>query len=69
MRIALLLLPTFVSALVFVAPLAQTQATAPKQPETVYLLKPAYVFDGESAQLHECWCAEKRLKPPDPRAK
>jgi imidazolonepropionase-like amidohydrolase len=55
MRIALLLLPMFVSALVLVTPLAQTQATAPKQPETVYLLKPAYVFDGESAQLHEGW--------------
>ena len=25
------------------------------QPETVYLLKPARVFDGESAQLHEGW--------------
>jgi imidazolonepropionase-like amidohydrolase len=24
-------------------------------PETVYLLKPAYVFDGESAQLHDDW--------------
>jgi imidazolonepropionase-like amidohydrolase len=55
MRIALLLLPMFVSALVLVTPLAQTQATAPKQPETVYLLKPAYVFDGESAQLHDGW--------------
>lgn len=55
MRIALLLLPMFVSALVLVTPLAQTQATAPKQPETVYLLKPAHVFDGESAQLHDGW--------------
>jgi imidazolonepropionase-like amidohydrolase len=45
----------FVSALVLVTPLAQTQATAPKQPETVYLLKPAHVFDGESAQLHDSW--------------
>lgn len=31
----------------------QTQRTAP--PETVYLLKPARVFDGESAQVHENW--------------
>jgi imidazolonepropionase-like amidohydrolase len=45
----------FVSALVLVTPLAQTQAIAPKQPETVYLLKPAHVFDGESAQLHDSW--------------
>src|SRR6476619_90364 len=55
MRIALLFLPMFVSALVLVTPLAQTQATAPKQPETTYLLKPAHVFDGESAQLHDDW--------------
>ena len=33
---------------------AQTQ-TAPKPPETVYLLKPAHIFDGESAQLHDNW--------------
>jgi len=24
-------------------------------PETVYLLKPAHVFDGESAELHDGW--------------
>src|SRR5260370_36906005 len=24
-------------------------------PETVYLLKPAHVFDGESSQLHDDW--------------
>jgi imidazolonepropionase-like amidohydrolase len=27
----------------------------PKPPESIYLLKPARVFDGESAQLHEGW--------------
>jgi imidazolonepropionase-like amidohydrolase len=32
---------------------AQQQTPAP--PETVYLLKPAHVFDGESAQLHDDW--------------
>ena len=32
----------------------QTQRPAPA-PETVYLLKPAHVFDGESAQLHDNW--------------
>src|SRR5258708_5027225 len=36
-------------------PSAQTQSPAPKPPETVYLLKPAHVFDGESAQLHDGW--------------
>jgi len=33
--------------------LPQTQRTAP--PETDYLLKPARVFDGESAQVHDGW--------------
>jgi imidazolonepropionase-like amidohydrolase len=33
---------------------AQTQSQ-PKPPETVYLLKPAHIFDGESAQLHDNW--------------
>jgi imidazolonepropionase-like amidohydrolase len=36
-------------------PSAQTQSLAPKPPDTVYLLKPAHVFDGESAQLHDGW--------------
>src|SRR5882762_11921366 len=35
---------------------AQTPASAAKA-ETVYLLKPAHVFDGESAQLHDGWWA------------
>src|SRR5437870_2255263 len=34
---------------------AQTQSPAPKTPDTVYLLKPAHVFDGESAQPHDGW--------------
>ena len=33
---------------------AQTQSPAAK-PETIYLLKPAHVFDGTSAQLHDGW--------------
>jgi imidazolonepropionase-like amidohydrolase len=36
-----------------VLPLYQGQQTA--SPETVYLLKPARVFDGESAQVHDNW--------------
>ena len=44
----------FLLLLLFLAVmLPQTQRTAP--PETVYLLKPAHVFDGESAQLHDNW--------------
>jgi len=31
------------------------QAQQPKPPETVYLLRPAAVFDGESADLHRGW--------------
>src|SRR5882762_6923268 len=33
---------------------AQTPATAPRA-EVVYLLRPAHVFDGERAQLHDGW--------------
>jgi len=36
-------------------PPAQTQSTSPKPPETIYLLKPAHTFDGESGQLHDNW--------------
>jgi imidazolonepropionase-like amidohydrolase len=36
-------------------PSAQTQSPSPKPPESIYLLKPAHVFDGESAQLHDNW--------------
>lgn len=34
---------------------AQTQSPTPKPPETVYLLKPARIFDGESIQPHGDW--------------
>src|ERR1043165_3988867 len=34
---------------------AQMQTPAPKPPDTVYLLKPAHIFDGVSAQLHDGW--------------
>ena len=33
----------------------QTQPAAPAQAAAVYLLKPAHVFDGDSAQLHDGW--------------
>jgi len=41
-------------------PSAQTQSPAPKPPDTVYLLKPAHVFDGESGQLHDGWAVVVR---------
>ncbi|MDX6303786.1 MAG: hypothetical protein QOI77_755, partial [Blastocatellia bacterium] len=44
-----------VSALFEAVPSAQTQSPAPKPPDTFYLLKPAHIFDGESAQLHDGW--------------
>ena len=45
-----LLLILFIS-LVF--PFAQN--TSQQQPESIYLLKPARIFDGENAQLHDNW--------------
>src|SRR6266571_3352588 len=42
-------------ALTQMTPSAQTQSSAPKPPDTMYLLKPAHIFDGESAQLHDGW--------------
>lgn len=45
----------FITALaVPIIPSAQTQSPS-KPPDTIYLLKPAHVFDGESAQLHDGW--------------
>ncbi|HVS21383.1 MAG TPA: amidohydrolase family protein [Pyrinomonadaceae bacterium] len=56
MRLALLFLACFILAYPFTqTPSAQTQSPAPKPPDAVYLLKPAHVFDGESAQLHDGW--------------
>lgn len=55
MRFALLFLLFSMAAgsLIPISQSAQTQN--PKPPETVYLLRPAHVFDGESAQLHDNW--------------
>ena len=55
MRCALLLFLCFAFPLTQMNPSAQTQAPFPKPPDTVYLLKPAHIFDGESAQLHDGW--------------
>jgi len=52
----LLLVVTIVTGCFFEkVPTAQTQSPAPKPLATVYLLRPAHVFDGESAQLHDGW--------------
>ena len=57
MRRAVLPILCFIvaSPLIQMTPSAQTLTPAPKPPDTVYLLKPAHVFDGESAQLHDGW--------------
>jgi len=34
---------------------AISDAQSTKAPDTIYLLKPAHIFDGESAQLHDNW--------------
>lgn len=56
MRLALLFLLSFIMTFPFVneSPSAQTPSTT-KPPDSVYLLKPAHVFDGETAQLHDGW--------------
>lgn len=53
MRQAILLLLCYMLA--FPNGAAQTTTATTPQPEAVYLLKPARVFDGDSAQLHEGW--------------
>ena len=56
MRLALHFLLCLIASCGLIAanPSAQTQSTPPKA-ETVYLLKPARIFDGESGQLRDGW--------------
>lgn len=46
----------FLLCFMIVCPTGTAQTTT-AQPEVVYLLKPAHVFDGEAAQLHDGWVA------------
>jgi imidazolonepropionase-like amidohydrolase len=57
MRYLFLLLAVLliISAFGQLSPSAQPQSPAPKPPETVYLLRPAHIFDGDSGQLHDGW--------------
>src|SRR6266702_2327690 len=52
-------LPVFALVIVLtlaeMIPSAQTPSPVPKPPDAIYLLKPAHIFDGESAQLHDGW--------------
>ena len=54
MRAALLFVLCFITIPGLISS-AQTQSPTPKPPETIYLLKPARIFDGESAQPHVDW--------------
>ena len=54
MRIALLCF-VITCSLIVMTPSAQTQTIVPKPPDTVYLLKPARIFDGESMLPHGDW--------------
>src|SRR5437764_808729 len=44
-----------VSLSIQMTPSANGQNSQPKPPGAVYFLKPAHIFDGESAQLHDGW--------------
>jgi hypothetical protein len=44
---------------------AQTQSI-PKPPDTIDLLKPSHIFDGDSAQLHENWVVLVRREKVEP---
>src|SRR6266498_1808412 len=52
-------LPVFALVIVLtlaeMIPSAQTPSPVPKPPDAIYLLRPAHVFDGELAQLHDGW--------------
>jgi imidazolonepropionase-like amidohydrolase len=54
MRIIISLVVCAILCAVLLIPTAQMQTQTPK-PETIYLLRPSHVFDGESAQLHDNW--------------
>jgi len=57
MHCAFLLLTVIIviSAFFETTPPVQGQSTAPKAPESVYVLKPSHIFDGQSAELHDGW--------------
>src|SRR5215813_3024252 len=57
MRYSFLFLLCLITAfsLIQMTPSVQTQSPQPKPPETIYLLNPAHIFDGDSAQLRNGW--------------
>lgn len=55
MRYVIVLLFCSMIVSTIVTTTGSAQSPAASQPETVYLLRPAHVFDGESAELHQSW--------------
>src|SRR6266481_6769755 len=54
-RIALLLCSLIAYSGIHMNLSIQAQTPAVRPPDTVYLLRPAHIFDGDSAQLHDGW--------------
>jgi imidazolonepropionase-like amidohydrolase len=55
LRLALMISLLIPSTLTEMASTEQSQNPLPKPSPTVYLLRPAHIFDGDSAQLHDNW--------------
>src|ERR1041384_1934060 len=55
LRLAFIISFLIPPAITEMTPITQSQTPLPKPPATLYLLKPAHIFDGESAQLHDNW--------------
>src|SRR5215475_13528338 len=55
MRIFFALILSFAIGLSLIQLTPSAQNQFPKPPDAIYLLKPAHIFDGESAQLHDGW--------------
>ncbi len=51
----IILTTILLTACFFFSKMFTTEAQQTKAPETVYLLRPASIFDGESAELHRGW--------------
>lgn len=47
--------PFLILLLAFITVYPQSPASTAKAAENIYLLKPAHIFDGEAAQLHDGW--------------
>jgi imidazolonepropionase-like amidohydrolase len=55
MRIAVLFFLCLVAMCALIPESQSAQNQNSKPPDTIYLLKPGHIFDGESAQLHDGW--------------